>query len=192
MRECGSGSQTVGPFFRIGLEYLSSCPSSEISGEVELVRVRGQVFDANRDPVPDAMLELWYADPSGEYAIDCASGDDQTFSQPRGFARVATDEQGRFSVAIPRPGPVSFDGDQVQAPHAVVLVFARGLLRHLITRVYFPDPSVASDPVLQLVPEDRRATLIAQPESHAPANAPGNFLWDVVLQGEGETVFFAW
>jgi protocatechuate 3,4-dioxygenase, alpha subunit len=188
MRECGSGSQTVGPFFRIGLEYLSSCPSSEISGEVELVRVRGQVFDANRDPVPDAMLELWYAEPSGQFAAEPPPAGHSAGFQPRGFARIATDEQGRFSFAIPRPGPVSFDGDQTQAPHAVVLVFARGLLRHLITRMYFPDASVASDPVLQLVPEDRRATLIAQPES----DATESFRWDVVLQGEGETVFFAW
>ena len=77
----------------------------------------------------------------------------------------------------------------MQAPHMLVLVFARGLLRHLISRVYFEDePANASDPVLMQIPEERRATLIARPIEDR-ANL---YRWDMVLQGTGETVFFAW
>jgi protocatechuate 3,4-dioxygenase alpha subunit len=146
--------------------------------------VCGQVLDANRSPVPDAVLELWEADPAGHYSREPdASG------RAAGFARIATDEEGRFSFTTCRPGAVPFDNTQMQAPHIVVLVFARGLLRHLMTRMYFPGQVAnAADPLLQSLPENRRSTLAA----HSQPESGENLEWNIVLQGEDETVFFAW
>jgi protocatechuate 3,4-dioxygenase, alpha subunit len=179
-----SGSQTVGPFFSIGLEYLAGQPienGSVASGDVE---ISGRVLDGEANPVPDAMLEVWGADSDGRYgASEEASG------SPPCFRRVVTNVDGRFSFTINKPGAVAFDEGRNQAPHLVVLVFARGLLRHLITRVYFPDgDEIGSDPVLEQVPKERRSTMIARKDggdSH-------RLRWDVILQGTDETVFFAW
>ena len=108
---------------------------------------------------------------------------------PSGFRRAVTDGEGRFSISIVKPGPVTFGVGQFQSPHFLVLVFARGLLRHLITRVYFQDEiGNETDPVLLQVPADRRHTLIAC----ASDADSGHYHWDVVLQGESETAFFAW
>jgi protocatechuate 3,4-dioxygenase alpha subunit len=135
--------------------------------------------------VPDAVLELWQSDPLGNYPTGSADAS----GLAAGFARIATDDKGSFSFTTCRPGAVAFDGIQKQAPHLVVLVFARGLLRHLITRMYFPDePGNATDPLLQSLPDDRRPTLIARGTS----GAADTLYWNVVLQGENETVFFAW
>ena len=184
MKLVPTASQTVGPYFRIGLGYL--CGNPELNGAAKTVTVRGRLLDANRDPVPDAMLELWYADPQGCYAAR-SEGADRTGRAPD-FARIATDDEGRFSFTVCRPGPVPFDGERMQAPHIEVMVFARGLLRHLITRMYFPGEAAnAADPLLQAVPGDRRATLIAR-----SASSPESLEWNIVLQGEDETVFFAW
>ena len=102
---------------------------------------------------------------------------------------MPTDGDGKFSVVVLRPTTVPLDDKRVQAPHMLVLVFARGLMRHLISRVYFADePANDGDPVLTSISEERRATLIAQPD-RGQANL---YKWDVVLQGTGETVFFAW
>jgi protocatechuate 3,4-dioxygenase, alpha subunit len=170
-----SSSQTVGPYFRIGLESLVD-PSSSIAGGT--ITIRGRVLDRDRTPVPDAMLELWtVAEPQAGSHPDLA----------RGFRRVATDEDGSFSVTMPRPMLLPFEDRTVQAPHMIVLVFARGLLRQLISRVYLDgDPANDGDPVLLGVPHDRRRTLIAQ------ADGVDAFRWDVILQGADETVFFAW
>ena len=174
MKRVATGSQTVGPYFRIGLEHL--CRGAELA-PVETAVVQGQVLDANRLPVPDALLEFWQADARGRYSRD----------HTLGFARVATDDSGCFRYTTCRPGAVAYDGDRMQAPHIVVLVFARGLLRHLITRMYFPDvPANATDPVLESLPRERRGTLIARSEPD------GGLEWNVVLQGQDETVFFAW
>ncbi len=106
----------------------------------------------------------------------------------RGFGRVPTDAEGAFRVATVKPGRVPGPGGRLQAPHLVCAVFMRGLLKHLLTRVYFPDEAAnADDPVLALVEPARRGTLVARRGPVA-----GAFAWDVVLQGEGETVFFAW
>jgi len=181
MRLVPTASQTVGPYFFIGMGHL--CTRSAPAPAKE-VTVHGQVLDANRAPVPDAVLELWFADPSGQYASRAdASG------RPCGFARIATDAEGRFSFTTCMPGPVPFDCECMQAPHIGVLFFARGLLRHLLTRMYFPgERTNAADPLLQSLSEDRRATLVARNTS-----ASGKDLeWNIVLQGENETVFFAW
>ncbi|MFY9746901.1 MAG: protocatechuate 3,4-dioxygenase subunit alpha [Acidobacteriaceae bacterium] len=183
MREMCSPSQTVGPFFRIGLEHLCARPNAlTVSGGVT---VRGRVLDANKEPVPDAMLELWRA---GQKEDD-ASVNKEALLLPQGFIRVATDDKGAFRFCFVKPGRVDAGDGRMQAPHVVVLFFARGLLRHLITRMYFPgEPGNDSDPVLQSVPAERRATLIAKPEPDNPAV----LTWDIRLQGEEETVFFAW
>lgn len=163
-----AGSQTVGPYFRIGLDYLierTPALTLETAGTIE---IRGRVWDRDGAPVPDAMLEFWRAPGDGEEGVF-----------PAGFRRAATDADGNFSVVMAR----------AQAPHMLVLVFARGLLRHLVTRVYFGDELAnQGDPVLMTIPQERRATLIAQPDE-SRANL---YKWDVILQGTGETVFFAW
>lgn len=180
-----TGSQTVGPFFAIGLDYLVSRSvenGSAISGDVE---ISGRVLDGGGNPVPDAMLEIWGADSNGRYA----AASREASGSPPGFRRVVTDQHGQFSFTINKPGAVAVDHGQNQAPHLVVLVFARGLLRHLITRVYFPDEHAnTSDRVLELVPKERRSTMIA----HSQAGDLNRLRWDVILQGTDETVFFAW
>jgi protocatechuate 3,4-dioxygenase alpha subunit len=183
MKLVPTASQTVGPYFRIGLQHL--CRAAESTTETESFNVHGRVLDANRVPVPDAMLELWHADPVGLYSKDKEIAANSGFAP--GFARITTDDAGRFRFTTCRPGAVPFDNHRMQAPHIVVLFFARGLLRHLITRMYFPDqPANETDPVLQSVPEERRGTLIARTQS------AGNLEWNIVLQAEDETVFFAW
>jgi protocatechuate 3,4-dioxygenase alpha subunit len=178
-----SGSQTVGPFFTIGLEYLVE--QSAAAAGSNLVEILGRVFDGNLNPVPDAMLEFWGADPSGNYGGQTPGPNGCV----AGFRRVGTDANGRFLVTIQKPGEARVDGEPAQAPHLLVLVFARGLLRNLVTRVYFPNVTEnASDPVLARVPEARRATLIA----HQDSDQPTRLRWDVILQGPDETVFFAW
>jgi protocatechuate 3,4-dioxygenase, alpha subunit len=182
MKLVATGSQTVGPFFSIGLSHLCS---SQAPVESRQVTVHGRVIDGNGDPVSDAVLEVWRADPSGRYS----STPSDVSSLASGFTRVASDERGCFSFKTCRPGLVDFNGVQRQAPHLVVLVFARGLLRQLITRMYFPDePSNGADPVLHSVPPDRRKTVTAK----RSLVHPDILKWDIVLQGEDETVFFAW
>jgi len=179
-----SGSQTVGPYFRIGLEYLVDQEPPGYLG-LDSIELRGKVMDGDGARVSDAMLEFWGADSLGEYSgvTPNSSG------QPIGFHRVATDDDGNFTLALDKPGPTALGDSQFQAPHLLVLVFARGLLRHLITRVYFGnEPGNAEDPVLIEVPAERRHTLIASSD----ASNPRLFLWNVILQGENETVFFAW
>ena len=171
-----ASSQTVGPYFRIGLQYLIDRASA--APDVKSVTIRGSVLDGCGAPVSDALLEFWSPACHGRLSSD---------SIPQGFRRVGTEFDGAFAVALPRPGPLATENKPRQAPHLLVLVFARGLLRHLITRVYFDDELTnASDPVLQSLPAGRRGTLIAR------ADAVDSFRWDVILQGDDETVFFAW
>ncbi len=183
MKLIPTASQTVGPFFRIGLGYLCEGSATQEEG---VVSVRGRVLDGERHPVPDAVLEFWQADSQGHYAgRTTADGS----GRAAGFARIATDESGSFRFCTCLPGAVPFDDTSMQAPHIVVLMFARGLMRHLITRMYFPGQAAnSSDPILQSIPENRRGTLIAQSQSPSCDELE----WDVVLQGAGETVFFAW
>jgi protocatechuate 3,4-dioxygenase alpha subunit len=183
MKLTPSGSQTVGPFFRIGLEHLYSAAVKPIEHS-EMVTVFGKVIDSDGAPVPDAVLELWHADDRGRYA-ESFEGSGRSVC----FTRTATDDQGRFEFSISKPGTGACEPEFKQAPHLSVLVFARGLLRQLMTRIYFPGETAnGSDSLLQMVPEDRRGTLIAR-EAGGGANA---YEWNVVLQGRDETVFFAW
>jgi protocatechuate 3,4-dioxygenase, alpha subunit len=180
-----SGSQTVGPFFTIGLNYLAGQPVETGFAQRGHVEISGRVLDGAGNPVPDAMLEVWAADSSGRYG----AASEEAIGSPPGFRRVVTDQSGQFSFTINKPGAVTFDDGRNQAPHLVVLVFARGLLRHLITRVYFPDEHAnASDPVFELIPKERRLTMVARSEG----SDSNRLRWDVILQGTDETVFFAW
>jgi protocatechuate 3,4-dioxygenase, alpha subunit len=180
-----SGSQTVGPFFSIGLGYLAERPAETGSVAGGHLEISGRVLDGEGNPVPDAMLEIWGADSSGRYVGTST----EAGGSPTGFRRVVTNQDGEFSFGIGKPGSVAFDRSRNQAPHLVVLVFARGLLRNLITRVYFPDePGNMSDPVLEMVPGERRSTMIARRD----VGDSNRLRWDVILQGADETVFFAW
>lgn len=173
-------SQTVGPFFRIGLQGL--CGDSTVA-KGATVAIHGRVLDGRAEPVPDALLEIWQADASGAYAHpESPRRPEAGF---KGFCRIATDADGAFRFTTVKPGRVPGPGGARQAPHIVVLIFMRGLLKHLMSRIYFPDegPANENDPVLKLVAPERRGTLIARP-------LKDGLEWNLVLQGEGETVFF--
>jgi protocatechuate 3,4-dioxygenase alpha subunit len=178
-------SQTVGPFFSCGLARLAAdLAPAGVSGE--RVTIEGRVLDGDGQPVPDALIELWQANAHGRYAHPEDTQDSPLEPGFRGFGRVATDGDGRFRFTTIRPGPVPGPGASPQAPHILVSLFARGLQRRLVTRLYFPGhPANANDYALGLVPPERRPTLIAR-----RGDGPGELLWDVVLQGPGETVFF--
>jgi protocatechuate 3,4-dioxygenase alpha subunit len=192
-------SQTVGPYFQIGLArfYIDDLTGPGVSGE--LIEIEGRVFDGEGQPVPDGVIEIWQADAEGKYAhpefllesknIQETHGqaDEQGRGQGafRGFGRVPTGADGSFRFKTIKPGRVAAPDGTVQAPHIEVSVFARGLLRRLVTRIYFPDEaSNAEDFALRLVEAGRRHTLIAKKSSDARLE------WNVVLQGAEETVFF--
>jgi protocatechuate 3,4-dioxygenase, alpha subunit len=169
-----TSSQTVGPFFGFALPWPDG-PLVVPEGTPGGFWLRGVVRDGAAEPVPDALVESWQADPAGGF-------DDPAF---RGFGRCPTDRDGRFAIHTVKPGPVPAPDGRPQAPHLDLSVFARGLLNRVITRVYFADePGTAADPVLARVPEARRATLVARPGA-------GGYVLDIRLQGEDETVFFA-
>jgi protocatechuate 3,4-dioxygenase alpha subunit len=171
-------SQTVGPFFHIGTSALVRPDIAGPDTPGERVVLRGRVLDGDGAPVDDALIEIWQADAEGRYA--------ETPGGFHGFGRVATDDDGAFRFTTVKPGRVPGPGGRLQAPHLAVNVFMRGLLKHLVTRIYFPDePANAEDPILQNVPAERRATLVARPGTKA-----GELEWNVILQGPDETVFF--
>jgi protocatechuate 3,4-dioxygenase alpha subunit len=182
-----TASQTVGPYYSIGLEPLYLTEIAGANAQGERVTISGTIHDGDGIPVIDAMLEIWQADANGIYAHpeDPRAGEhDPTFS---GWGRVPTDDAGRFRFSTIKPGRVAGPKGSLQAPHIVVLVFMRGLLKATSTRIYFADDaSNAEDVVLNLVPAERRATLIAR------ALGPGEYAWDVRMQGEQETVFFGY
>jgi protocatechuate 3,4-dioxygenase, alpha subunit len=170
-------SQTVGPFFNFALTTNASLgvlARDGVRGERVFLSIR--VVDGAGVPTPgDSMIELWQADAQGCYAHA-----DPNFN---GFGRLETDLNGCCTFETVKPGSVA----KGSAPHINVIVLARGLLKQLYTRIYFAnDPANANDPVLALVPEDRRSTLLAK-----PAQGQHN-TWsiEIRLQGEAETVFF--
>jgi protocatechuate 3,4-dioxygenase alpha subunit len=202
--------QTVGPFFHYGLPWkggadlvagdgelgarldlipeghylLGPVPALRPAIEGETIEIVGRVIDANGQGVCDALVEIWQADPRGRYASrEDPRGEAAADAFP-GFGRSATDSQGVYRFRTFKPGRVPGPGASLQAPHIAVGVLARGLLKRLATRIYFADEAAnAEDPILALVPEDRRDTLIARRDGQA-------WRFDIRLQGEGETVFF--
>lgn len=183
-----AGSQTVGPYFRIGLEYLLDRTPSMTLEAPRIIQICGRVLDRDGAPVPDAMLEFWSAATvSHDVEMDQKQAD-----FPAGFRRAVTGVDGVYSAVIERPSTeqqVAEVVQFVQAPHMLALVYARGLLRHLISRVYLEDePDNQIDSVLAMISEERRHTLIARLDTRRA----GLYEWDVILQGPMETVFFAW
>lgn len=180
-------SQTVGPFVSIGLAWLTLTDLAPPDVAGERVAIAGRIVDGDGKPVSDAVVETWQANAQGKYAHPDDTQDKPPAAGFRGFGRIPTDAQGGFRFTTIKPGRVPGPGATLQAPHLVVSIFMRGLLKRLVSRIYFPDdPANANDPVLVLVPADRRATLIAK---RAGADA-STLTWNVILQGADETVFF--
>lgn len=206
-------SQTVGPFFHYGLPWKGGAdlvgqsdlgaradlfpedhyvlnlapPKGPIAGEV--IEIVGRVIDGDGAVVPDALIEVWQANAAGRYASPDDPRDwialDEDFI---GFGRSSTSAEGEYRFRTIRPGRVPGPGNSEQASHVAVSVFGRGLLKRLVTRLYFDDDAhTAEDPILQLVPVERRPTLTARRVEGA---SPPTYRFDIVLQGAGETVFF--
>jgi protocatechuate 3,4-dioxygenase alpha subunit len=178
--------QTVGPFFHFAL--LEEDQSKLVSPDhPSAIRIGGTVYDGAGEVVPDAMLEIWQANAAGRYAHpEDAREDlpiDENFS---GFGRCGTDAEGRFEFVTIKPGPVPGPDGRLQAPHISISIFARGLLKRLATRLYFPDEEAANaaDPVLaSIADEDLRSTLVARA-------VDSGLRFDVYLQSDRQTAFF--
>jgi len=182
-----TSSQTVGPYVKIGFEPFTVVELAPRSVSGERITLSGRVADGDGKPVNDAVIEIWQANALGKYAHPEDAQDKPVEAGFRGFGRCLTDAKGGYRFTTIKPGRVPGPGGAPQAPHIVVTVFMRGLLKHLMTRVYFPDEAAnAEDPVLKLVPADRRATLIAR---RSPSDK-ATLEWNVTLQGQDETVFF--
>jgi protocatechuate 3,4-dioxygenase alpha subunit len=180
-------SQTVGPYFAIGLPFDEG-PHAVDPGTPGAFTIRGTVYDGHGDVVPDHLIEIWQADPEGRFADMHGHGGRSELSGFHGFARLgAEDGDGSFEILTVKPGPVPDRAGRAQAPHLAVTVMARGMLNRVVTRIYFADEAQANaaDPVLSRVPTERRETLLAQPDGD------GGYRFDIRLQGAGETVFFA-
>lgn len=182
-------SQTVGPFFHLGLARPEWGDLTAGNPAGEKIAIEGRVLDGDGAPVPDAMIELWQANAAGRYNHP----DDRQTDKPldphfRGFGRVATDAEGHFRIVTIKPGPVPGRGNALQAPHINIALFARGLLKHLYTRVYFADEAAnAGDPLLSSIEDSAaRRTLLARREA---GGSPALYRFDIVLQGENETAF---
>ena len=189
MSNSGTPSQTGGPLFHLGLDKLQNDNLAAAGVAGGRITVRGRVLDGDGKGVVDAVLELWQADSEGRYFRADVTQEKPAAGAFRGFGRIDTNIDGGFSFTTIKPGRAKGTGEPEQAPHISVTIFMRGLLKQLFTRIYFPDdPANKADATLNAVPAERRATLIVKPTP----GAKGVFDWDVILQGEGETVFFDW
>lgn len=181
-------SQTVGPFFHLGCTEQASVGSLVTpSTKGERIRLVCRVFDGDGQPVPDAMIEIWQANAEGRYAHPEDVQQKPLDPNFNGFGRLASDEQGSCVFETIMPGSVPGNDDTFQSPHINVSIFARGVLKRLATRIYFAgNPTNTEDPILALVPAERRSTLLAQPD----ATDKTRWLFDIHLCGKNETVFF--
>ena len=181
-------SHTVGPFYGHALPFPGGGDIAPV-GHPDTIALQGYVFDGEGNPLPDAFVELWGADPDGNVPQvdgsmrrDPASGGflGRNGVEFTGWGRVQTDANGHWTARTLRPGARGRS-----APYISVCVFARGLLVHLYTRIYLPgdEAALAADPLLTRVPAERRDTLIAREQRD------GTYRFDIRLQGEGETVF---
>ena len=187
-------SQTVGPYFKYGLTpngeyawndaFTNNLLTADVSGE--RIRIEGKVYDGDGAVIPDCMLEIWQADAQGRFS-DPQDRRALPNSSFKGFGRCGTDTSGGYAFVTIKPGVVPDPDGKPQAPHIVLAVYARGMLLHLYTRIYFDDEAGnATDSTLAMVPTDRRATLIAR----RTAGAGNVYTLDIHLQGDNETVFF--
>jgi protocatechuate 3,4-dioxygenase alpha subunit len=180
-------SQTVGPFFHYALPFPGGETLTNDATLGERIVIEGRLIDADGAPVTDAMIEIWQANGQGRYNHPDDTQEKQLDPNFNGFGRTPTGEDGLWRFHTVKPGPVPGRGGAMQAPHIAISVFSRGILKRLATRLYFGDEAAANaaDPVLALVPPERRGTLIAERAGDAAV-----YRLDIVLQGENETVFF--
>jgi protocatechuate 3,4-dioxygenase alpha subunit len=178
-------SQTIGPFFHIGLPGALD-PYVVQEGTAGAFWVRGVVFDGAGAPVPDALVETWQADQGGRFAHPDDPRGAAASEGFLGFGRCPTGPDGSFGVLTVKPGCVPDRRAQPQAPHIAISLFARGLLHRVVTRLYFADEMSANlaDSVFGALPAARRGTLIAKAEGDG-------YRFDIHLQGEHETIFFS-
>lgn len=178
-------SQTVGPYLRIGL--LGGALGSTLVSpdDPRAIRIRGRLLDGHGDPVPDGMVEIWQANAAGRYAHSRDAREAIPLEEGFvGFGRSGTEDDGSFEFVTVKPGLVPMPDGRLQAPHLVVGIFARGLLKRLVTRMYFPDEGAnEADPTLAALEPAERATLVARDEGET-------LRFDIRLQGEGQTTFF--
>ena len=181
-------SQTVGPFYAIGLTRKPMNTMATEATQGERIRIEGQVFDGNGATIPDVMVEIWQANAYGRYNHPDDKQEkplDPTFT---GWGRSGTDDKCFYGFETIKPGPEPGNDDSVQAPHINVCVFARGMLVHAFTRMYFDGDKLDADPALARVDRDRRGTLVGgrvRQDDGLPV-----YRWDIHLQGDRETVFF--
>ena len=190
-------NQTIGPFFHYALagraygfpELVTNDLTAGVNGADEhKIRIVGRLLDGGGAPIDDALIELWQANPAGRYAHPEDQQEKPLTEGFNGFGRCATGEDGSFSFTTLKPGRVPGLGNTLQAPHISVGVFARGVLKRIVTRLYFGDETAANteDPVLESIDEARRPTLIAaREEGDIPV-----YRFDIEVQGDRETVFF--
>jgi protocatechuate 3,4-dioxygenase alpha subunit len=183
-------SQTVGPFFGVGLTRASPSQSVMVNEltDGQRIRIEGTVFDGAGAPIEDALVEVWQANAHGRYRHELDAGPapiDPNFS---GFGRCATDANGVFHFETVKPGTIQAGDGRVHAPHLNVAVFARGMLVHAFTRMYFDGDPLDADPTLARVDRDRRGTLVGARVRQG--GGPLVYRWDIHLQGDCETVFF--
>jgi len=187
-------SQTVGPYLHLGLApadynfrplFAPVLAAPGLAGTH--IHIEGRISDGDGNGLPDALIEIWQADAQGRYAHP-ADGRALSSNSFRGFGRAPTDPAGEFFFATVKPGSVPGPHGRPQAPHINVGIFARGMLKRLFTRIYFAgDPANAADPILALVPPERRGTLMANPDP----KSPNVWRFDIRVQGGAdETVFF--
>jgi protocatechuate 3,4-dioxygenase alpha subunit len=181
-------SQTIGPFFAFGLVRKGENIVARESIEGRRIRIEGRVFDGEGKIVSDAMVEIWQANAYGRYNHPEDKQEKPLDPAFAGFGRAGTDDNGVYWFDTIKPGPVPGPGDSPRAPHLNLTVFARGMLLHVFTRIYFDDePANEADSVLSRVEEGRRGTLVARREKSGDKAV---YRFDIHLQGENETVFF--
>jgi protocatechuate 3,4-dioxygenase alpha subunit len=182
-------SQTVGPFYTLGLTVKPMNILAKETTQGEHIRIEGQVFDGDGQTVPDALIEIWQANAYGRYNHPDDKQEKPLDPSFMGWGRSGTDKKGAYFFETIKPGAVPGSADSVQAPHIDVTVFARGMLVHAFTRIYFGgEPANETDPVLSSIKNKaRRRTLIAGREDR---EGKPLYRFDIRLQGENETVFF--
>src|SRR3954452_17416060 len=175
-------SQTVGPFFHLGMDRPQWADLTVGNPSGERIAITGRILDGDGAPVPDAVIEVWQANAAGRYDHPDDDRNDAPLDPGvRALGRGATDAEGGFRLVTIKPGPVPGRGNALQAPHINVALFARGLLRHLYTRIYFADePRTPADPLLSSIEDDAvRGTLLARKAE----GDPPVYRFDIVLQG---------